>query len=617
MKRASGARAVALAGLLVSATALVGVTACSDDSTSTPGPGGATNGAGGGAKPAGVAKPADATPLPVWVDVAEEAGITALNHSGKPAQKDWIVSGMGGGSIAFDSDGDGDMDLLIVDGTMLTSDGELQYDEAWRTRLFRNDGDWKFTDVTADCGIDVQAFGFGGASCDYDADGDMDVYLCTWGRNFLFRNRGDGTFEDVTDAAGVRGAEWDMSTACAFGDVDGDGHHDLYVSNYVDQQKQIEEHRANGDPGRICSWRKFNVYCGPPGLIGQLDRLYLGNGDGTFREVGEARLKDQHPRYAFQCVMTDVDEDGDLDIFVANDTVENVMWVNDGKGFFENLARQCGVATDADVKEQAGMGVAVADMNQDGLVDIVVTHFSHDHNTLYVNDLRKEGRPLFADRTHTYKLFESSYHRLCWGVGMFDMDNDADLDMWVACGHVYGEIDNFAEDTGTSYAQKNLLLRNEGAPRFKFEDVTTRSGSALQIERVWRGACFADFDDDGDIDVFATSLNGKPALCRNDGGNTNSWLRFALEGKGGQRDPSGARVYVLLESGAVQMEELHHGSSFCGDNDPRLHFGTGSATIAGTVRVVWPDGTEETFRDVATRKGYRIRQGAGKLEPAK
>ena len=548
-----------------------------------------------------------------FADVTELTGITARNHSGKPFQKDWIVSGMGGGTICFDYDSDGDMDLLVVDGTMLTAEGVLEYSDDMRTRLYRNDGGMRFTEVTKEAGIDIQSFGFGGASCDYDADGHPDVLVCTWGPNFLLHNKGDGTFEEVGEESGLIGLPEDMSTACSWGDLNGDGIHDVYISNYIDQWAFIEECKEQGIPGRHGMWRGFAVYCGPPGLSPQKDRMYFGNGDGTFREVTDTHLTEQTYRYAFTSVMSDFDNDGDLDIYVANDTQRNTLWLNDGAGVMKDVGLESGTALDADVKEQAGMGVDVADLNRDGLLDLFVTNFSHDFNTLYINNTRRKDGPLFRDSSHAHNVSRLSYLRLCWGTKLFDMDCDADLDIFVACGHVYGEIDNFTELTGSTYQQQCLLLRNTGAPRMRMEDVTERAGPALQVKRVWRGAVFGDYDDDGDVDIFMTSLNDKPAMFRNEDGNKNAFLRFRLEGAGNQRDPSGARVYVTDADGVTQLSELHHGSSFCSDNDPRLFFGLGAHASVPKVEVRWTDGTTQTFESVETRKLYRLKQG-GELQ---
>jgi hypothetical protein len=548
------------------------------------------------------------------VDVAEESGFLAVNHTGKAEQKDWLVSAMGGGAMAIDYDADGDQDAVVVDGTMLTADGELVYEDAARTRLFRNDGGMKFTDVTKAAGIDLRAFGFGGASCDYDADGFEDFFVACWGRNHLYRNRGDGTFEDVTEKAGVAGDEKDMSTACCFGDVNGDGIQDLYVANYCDQRAFIEHCLSTGRAGRSATWRELKVYVGPSGLAAQKDRLYLGDGKGNFRDVTDTNLLEQRPLYGFQPVMSDLDNDGDLDIFVANDTQTNHMWVNDGKGVFRDRSIETSVAASQDGNEQACMGVDVADLDQDGRLDITITNFSHDYNTIYLNRL-KRGVLTFTDSSNALGIAQASYFRLAWGIGFVDFDNDGWLDHMTACGHVYGEIANFEKTTGTSYRQQCQMLRGTGPTSWKVEDVTDAAGPAFKIRRVWRGTLFADFDDDGDIDIEVAALNDKSALFRNDGGNKNAFLRFRLVGKGGLRDPSGARVTVHRPDGRSQLWEHHNGASFCGDNDPRASFGLGDATSVPKVEISWPGGGKQTFTDVPTRRAFVVEEGVDELRP--
>jgi enediyne biosynthesis protein E4 len=563
----------------------------------------------------GGASPAVRTAIgpPVFVDVAHEAGIDAENHTGVPGEKDWVGAAMGGGVIVLDYDQDGRMDAVLVDGTMLTREGELRFDDAWRTRVFHNDGGMRFTDVTARSGVDLRAFALGGASCDYDADGWPDFYVCCWGRNRLYHNRGDGTFEDVTGRAGVAGGDDEFGTACAWGDVNGDGVHDLYVANYVDLAAVIAKNHARGAPGRSGTWKGMTVYPGPRGLPGQADRLYFGNGDGTFRDVTATNLpKEVPPGYGFQPVMTDLDNDGDLDVYVANDGVPSFLLVNDGHGKFAECGVAAGAARDVDGRALSSMGVDVADVNRDGWLDVFVTNFAFEHNALYLNRTGRRGVLHFDDASNAYNVADPARARVSWGTKLLDYDNDGELDLFAACGHVYGEIPDFEKNTGSSYRETCLLERGTGPPSHAFADVTGASGPAFTERRVWRGAGFADFDDDGDLDVLVTALNDRAGLFRNDGGNRNGFLVFRLVGKGGLRDPSGARVTVQLASGS-RVEELHHGASYCSDNDPRLFFGTGSETSARRVEVRWPGGQAQAFENVAARRFYVVDQATGEL----
>jgi hypothetical protein len=320
--------------------------------------------------------------------------------------------------------------------------------------------------------------------------------------------------------------------------------------------------------------------------------------------------------------MSDVDNDGDLDVFVSNDTQSNHMWLNDGAGVFSDVAVQVGCAMSRENAEQACMGTDAADLNRDGWIDLTVTNFSHDYNTIYLNKTARsldrpgaKARLTFTDSSHALGIAQASYARLSWGVRMLDYDNDGELDHVSACGHVYAEIAGYEATTGTSYRQRNQILRNTGPTAYRLEDVTDVSGPAFQLKRVWRGMVFADFDDDGDQDVYVAALNDRAGLFLNEGGDRNAYLRFRLEGKGGQRDPAGARVLVHRPDGRAMLEELHHGATFCGDNDPRLFFGCGAAERMPRVEVRWRDGTVQEFRDVPTRRLYRVVQGRDELLP--
>jgi hypothetical protein len=347
-------------------------------------------------------------------------------------------------------------------------------------------------------------------------------------------------------------------------------------------------------------------------MKGQADRLYFGNGDGTFRDVTASNLpREPQTGYGFQAVMTDLDDTGKLDIYVPNDLSPNYLLVNDGRGKFTEIGYDAGLAVDGGGKEQASMGVDVADVDRDGRLDVFVTNFARDHATLYMNET-VAGVVSFRDESNLRGVAGPSRMRVGWGTKLLDYDNDGDLDVFVACGHVYPEVDAMPE-AGSTFAERCFLLHGAGAPKYAFADVSETAGPFFREERVWRGAAFADFDNDGDLDVFVTALNDRPALLRNDVGDKNEFLVFRLVGKGKLRDPCGAHVTVRLADGRPRTEELHHGCSFASDNDPRLFFGLGKETSAKRVDVRWPNGETQTFTDVAARNFYVIEQGVKTL----
>jgi hypothetical protein len=553
-----------------------------------------------------------------FTDLHEETtGFGPVNHTGIPNDKMWIAEAMGGGAILFDYNNDGLVDILFVDGNVVARAREPEA----RTRLFRNDGDMHFTDVTREAHIDITDVGYGGAAADYDGDGWIDVFVGVLGKNHLLRNNGDGTFTDVAAEAGVQGDESEMSTACCWADFNGDGWLDLYVSNYMDMNAIIADFRKLGRGGRDCDWRGFKVYCGPMRPY-QDDRLYLSNGPDaktgkiTFRDA-TANLKDQVPRPSFQCVAADFDQDGDMDVYTATDTEPNHFWLNDGKGNFTDEGMIAGCAYSAQVTAQAGMGVSVGDYDHDGKLDIIVTNFSHDYNTLYRNTgtPRTSGRglnPTFEDVSVRTGVSLATFIRLCWSASFIDYDNDGDQDFFFSAGHVYGEIDHFA-DSGTTYKQKNLLLENLGGTSPSFLNVSDEAGPAFQVQEVHRGGGTADLDNDGDEDIVVTVLNGKAYILRNDGGNRNAWIRLSLKGRM-PVDPAGAVVKVEAEGMLPQWNVCLRGNGFISCSDRRLTFGLGKATRASKVSVTWPSGAKSEFTNLDARAHWQIEEGVAEAK---
>lgn len=528
-----------------------------------------------------------------FVDVAEQAGITLLNICGGPS-KDYIVEVNGNGAAWFDFDNDDDLDALIINGSTLTN---IKTGGDPMAALYRNDGGGKFSDVTGGSGLTTRGWGMGACVADYDNDGFQDVYVTAFGPNVLFRNNGNGTFTDVTARAGVGDPRW--STSCAFGDYDRDGYVDLYVTNYLtfDEQK-IPKRGASSN----CSYMGVPVMCGPRGLPGEPDALYRNNGDGAFTDVTKAAGIVDPDLYGFGVVFADLDDDGWPDIFVANDSVPNLLFRNNRDGTFTEDALVAGVALSGDARPQAGMGVDAADYDGDGRLDLIVTNFSQDYNTLYENS---DGG-FFTDVSHAAGIVEAALPYLGWGVGFVDIDNDGRLDIFVANGHVYREIDN--QGLGSTFLERKLLFRNLGHKQF--EHVTNRVGGGLLIEKSSRGAAFGDYDNDGDIDVLVVNMNDRPTLLRNDTEPTNSWITLKLVGKTDNRDAIGARVWLEDES-ALQVAEVRSGASYLSHNDMRLHFGLGQRSKLPPVKVRWPNGNVEWFDGLTINRIHTIRQGSG------
>lgn len=517
-------------------------------------------------------------------DVASSAGIDLLNVSGSPT-KDYIVDANGAGGAFFDYDNDGDMDALLVNGSTL--DGLAGGGDPM-VGLYENDGDGRFRNVTDDSGLDRRGWGTGVCIADVDNDGFQDVYITAIGPNVLWRNTGERRFVTTEEASDAR---W--STGCAFGDYDRDGHVDLYVANYLTFDAATVPRKGETSCGRFMN---ILVACGPRALPPESDALYRNAGDGRFLDVTEAAGVAHPGHYGFGVVFSDLDDDGWPDIYVANDSVPNFLFRNDGNGRFVEEALLRGVAVSRDGREQAGMGVDVGDYDGDGLRDLVVTNFAQDYTTLY----RNRGGGTFADRSLESGLPADSY--LGWGVGLVDIDNDSLLDLFVANGHVYPDIDQ----TGTStYHQPNLLFRNRGRGRFS----KVAAGDGLALARSSRGAAFGDYDNDGDIDVLISNIDDRPTLLRNDtsGGR---WVTLRLAGVMSNRDGIGAQVTVVA-GGRRLVAEVRAGGSYVSHNDMRLHFGLGAEGTVDRVEIRWPSGLVERVDRLETNRFYEVLEGSG------
>ncbi len=548
--------------------------------------------------------PCDDWTGPRFTDVTADSGIATVRIPEGAQASDWMVEVVGHGAAVFDMDGDGDLDLFVPDGNRIDRAESVLSP----SRLFRNEGGMRFTDVSAQSGIQRDGWAVGAVAADFNADGRPDLFVACWGGNRMFWNLGGGRFADATPAAGVGGDEDEWSTGASVGDVDGDGDLDIYVSNYADMRRFMSETSA----GRGCTWRDMAVPCGPQPLVAQPDRLFLNRGDGTFVDATEERLPVDR-RYSFQPVMADLDGDGDLDVFVAADGHPNLLLINDGTGHFRNDAMSAGCATSGDGRDQACMGVAVGDADGDGVLDLFVTNFSHEPNVLY------RARPggasvIYADASSGAGLAAPSLHALGWGVAFSDADRDGDLDLLVANGHLYPDVGQTVPET--AFKQHLALFRNAGDGTF--DDVTSAAGSGLLTRRAHRGLVVADFDDDGHADLFVTALNAPSALLRNDGRGTGAAVRLVLRRADGRTEAAGAHVEARVVDGSTDRtihRALVLGSSFGCSEDPRLSIGLGAAGGAD-VTVRWPlragaAPVRESFGRLEAGGTYEIVEGTG------
>ncbi len=534
--------------------------------------------------------------VPNFVETSQQAGIRFTLLSGT-RQKHKIVESLAGGVAWIDYNNDGYLDLLLVSSNTW---------EDWHSghsptcRLYRNNKDGTFTDVTSRAGLKRTGWGFGVAVGDYDNDGYDDLYITYYGGNVLYHNNGDGTFIDVTERAGVRGGRF--GTGCAFGDFDGDGRLDLFVANYVNVDI---EHLPEPGSSRFCFYRGMPVYCGPRGLSGERDILYRNNGDGTFTDVTAKAGIDPQSYYGLGVLWADYDGDGKLDLYVANDSTPSSLYHNNGDGTFSDVGLAAGVALSEDGREQAGMGVDGADYDHDGRIDLIKTNFSDDATNLYHNN----GDGTFTDLAFPAGLGEVSWPYLGFGVKFLDFDNDGWKDIFVANGHVNPQVDSTS--TGITYAERNFLYQNLRNGRFA--EIGRQAGPGLALRKVSRGAAIADYDNDGQQEILVTNLDASPDLLRNTRPTENHSVLVKTIGHESNRNGYGARLEIRAGD-LVQWDEVRSCGSYLSASDARCHFGLGAATSVDKLIVRWPSGRVEGVTQLPVDHVLIVEEGKGLLE---
>jgi enediyne biosynthesis protein E4 len=527
------------------------------------------------------------------VDVSSAAGLHAPTIYGGVESKKYILESTGCGCAFVDYDNDGWMDLFLLSGTRLEGAPPRA-----TNRLYKNNRDGTFTDVTEKAGLTAVGWASGVCVGDYNNDGFEDLFCTGFGQNTLYRNNGDGTFTDVTKAAGLLNLEPRWGAGCSFLDYNRDGHLDLFVSSYV---RFSFEHAPVPGENTNCHWKGIPVECGPRGMPAGGHSLYRNNGDGTFTDVSQqSGIAKAAPGYGMTVVAADLDEDGWPDIYVACDSTPSLLFMNNHDGTFREEGVLRGVALSENGAEQAGMGVGIGDYDLDGHLDLFKTHFADDANGLYHND----GSGNFDDVTGTSGLgVETRY--VCWGAGIVDLDNDGHPDLFMVTGNVYPEV----ERKLPQYASKTprAVFRNLG--NGTFEELMETAGPGVLEAHCSRGCAFGDFDNDGDVDVLIVNLNEPPSLLRNDLSGKQNWIKVKLEGVKSNRSAIGARVLARY-GGKSQAQAVLSQSSFYSCNDPRLHFGLGSVTSVD-LEVYWPNGLHESFKHIPANQLVTLREGVG------
>lgn len=522
-------------------------------------------------------------------DVTRETGITFVHTDGSSGKR-YIVETVSAGLATFDYNGDGRIDILFLNGAPLP--GASASGSPPRNALYRNEGDWKFTDVTVEAGLIDNDYHLGVCIGDYDNDNDPDIYLSNFGPNRLYRNNGKGTFTDVTREAGVAVGEH-VGAGASFLDMDADGDLDLFAGNYI--QFKFEKHRISHMNG-------YPAYAGPLQFPPAASILFRNNGNGTFTDVSAEAGISSLLGAAMGVIAADYDNDDDTDIIVGNDLRPNFLLKNDGNGRFKEVATLAGIAYDSSGNVQGSMGVECSDWNNDGWLDVYITPYQRQLTLLYEN---RKG-DYFEEVARRTGAASGTYAHVKWGTGLVDFDNDGHRDIFIACGHLIDNVDLF--DNSTSYHARNILLRNTG--RGRFVNVSDSSGDGLLPKLSSRGAAFDDLDNDGDVDGVILNARREPTIIRNDSPGANGWLQVELKGVKTNRDGVGARVTVRA-GGLTLIDEVHSGRSYQSDFGKRLQFGLGAARKADEIEVRWIGGGRDTIREVTADRLIKIVEGRG------
>ena len=559
--------------------------------------------------PKGMPSPVTGTPLGVlFTDVAKEAGLHVKTIFGGEHRNKYLLETTGCGAAFFDYDQDDWVDIFLVNGWRFEGFPKGQEPVC---HLFKNNRDGTFTDVTLKAGL--ARSGWGQACCvgDYNNDGWNDLFVSYYGQNALFRNNGNGTFAEVTKEAGLLQSRLRWNSGCSFVDYDKDGHLDLFVGNYID----FDVKTAPLPEDANCTYKGIQVACGPPGLEGGKNLLYRNNRDGTFTDVTDkSGLNGTLGTYALSCAAADLDNTGWPNIYVANDSTSATYYVNQKDGTFKDEAIEAGVAYSPDGKPQAGMGVSVGDYNRDGLLDLVKTNFAGDTDSLYMN----LGDGSFDDRTYQAGLGVNT-RLLGWGISFIDMDNDGWLDILVANGHVYPEVDGTQVDA--AYAERKYLYRN--LRNGQFEDVSLTGGAGITANVPARGFAVGDFDNDGNLDAVVNCVNAVPQLLKCQSTLKRNWIKIRTVGTKSNRTGIGARLKVTAETGTpllnakpgsplAQIDEVRSCNGYYSASDLRMHFGLGDAKKADLVEIAWPSGTKDVWKDLEANRLYVLEEG-GKI----